>query len=56
MQWADASKAVHLGELADGGRNLAGAQDLCRRGIVKLLLEGPLPDWGYLIPRAYMTE
>ena len=45
----DASKAVHLGELPDGGRNLSGAQDLCRRGIVKQLLEGPPRDWGDLI-------
>ena len=45
----DASKAVHLGEIPDGGRNLASAQDLCRRGIIKLLLEGPPPDWGDLL-------
>ena len=44
----DASKALHLGAIPNGARNLAGVQDLCRRGIVKLLLEGP-PDWGDLV-------
>ena len=45
-----ASKAVHLGEIPDGtGPKVYGAQDLCQRGILKLLLEDPPPDWGDLI-------
>ena len=45
-----ASKAVHLGEIPDGvGPKLCDAQDLCRQGILKLLLEGSPPDWGDLI-------
>ena len=45
-----ASKAVHAGEVTGDARvNLPDAQDLCRRGIFKLLLEGPPQDWGDLI-------
>ena len=44
------SKAVHLGEVqAEAHANLAAAQDLCRRGILKLLRDGPPPDWGDLV-------
>ena len=46
-----ASKAVHGGNL-DYIRNqqlLSTAQDLCRRGILKLLREGSPNDWGDLI-------
>ena len=47
-----ASQAVHPGKLApaDGDRLLLSeTQDLCRRGILKLLREGPPPDWGELV-------
>ena len=45
-----ASKAVHEGELPSSAQlDLATAQDLCRRGILKLLLEGPPADWGEMI-------
>ena len=45
-----ASKAVHVGEVAGNEHaNLPDAQNLCRRGIYKLLLEGPPQDWGDLI-------
>ena len=45
-----ASGAVHVGEVHDGAHaNLSDAQDLCRQGIVKLLLERPPQDWGDLI-------
>lgn len=45
-----ASKAVHLGEVPDDARvNLAAAQDVCRRGILKLLGDGPPRDWGDLV-------
>ncbi len=45
-----ASKAVHVGEVAGNEQaNLPDAQNLCRRGIYKLLLEGPPRDWGDLI-------
>ena len=45
-----ASKAVHEGELPKAVQpDLAPAQDLCRRGILKLLHEGPPGDWGDLV-------
>ena len=45
-----ASGAVHVGEVpGDERANLSDAQDLCRQGILKLLLEGPPQDWGELI-------
>ena len=46
------SGAVHSGVLAytsDNRELLSDAQDLCRRGILKLLREGPPHDWGDLI-------
>ena len=44
-----ASKAVHLGEPPrTESMNLSEAQDLCRRGLLKLLLKGPPDDWGDL--------
>ena len=42
-----ASKAVHEGELPKAARPTA--QNLCRRGILKLLREGPPDDWGDLV-------
>ncbi len=47
-----ASKAVHGDDLDFNPENqklLSDGQDLCRRGILKLLREAPLPDWGDLI-------
>ena len=45
-----ASKAVHEGELPNAARPaLSMAQNLCRRGILKLLREGPPDDWGDLV-------
>ena len=47
-----ASGAVHSGELdftVENQKLLSDGQDLCRRGILKLLREGPPPDWGDLI-------
>ncbi len=47
-----ASGAVHGGDLdftAENQKLLSDGQDLCRRGILKLLKEGPPPDWGDLI-------
>ncbi len=45
-----ASKAVHDGELPKAMKpTLSTAQDLCRRGILKLLREGPPDDWGDLV-------
>ena len=45
-----ASKAVHEGELPKAMKpTLSTAQDLCRRGILKLLREGPPDDWGDLV-------
>ena len=46
-----ASKAVHVGEVAgnEHANLLPDAQNLCRRGIYKLLLEGQPQDWGDLI-------
>ena len=47
-----ASGAVHSGVVEDTTENrelLADAQELCRRGIMKLLREGQSPDWGDLI-------
>ena len=46
----NASKAVHAGELPRAeARGLSKARNLCRRGILKLLHEGPPEDWGDLI-------
>ena len=45
-----ASKAVHEGKLPSAAQlDLAMAQDLCRRGILKHLREGPPADWGEMI-------
>lgn len=46
-----ASKAVHSGDLEyfENQQLLSTAQDLCRRGILKLLKEGVPSDWGDLI-------
>ena len=47
-----ASKAVHSGTLEftdENQQQLSSVQDLCRRGIFKLLEEGPPHDWGDLI-------
>lgn len=53
-----ASKVVHGGEVVKGSGSgpywearaeLDRAQDLCRRGILKLLLEGPPRDWTDLV-------
>ena len=47
-----ASGAVHTGEIEFHTENrelLADAQDLCRRGILKMLKEGFPPDWGDLV-------
>ncbi|MYN63780.1 MAG: hypothetical protein F4X11_01925 [Acidobacteria bacterium] len=45
-----ASGAVHTGEIKDEHRvKLSDVQDLCRRGILKLLREGPPQDWGDLV-------
>ena len=46
-----ASKAVHSGDLDyfENQELLSTAQDLCRRGILKLLKEGSPSDWGDLI-------
>ena len=46
-----ASKAVHSGDLEyfENQKLLSTAQDLCRRGILKLLREGSPLDWGDLI-------
>ena len=45
-----ASKAVHAGEIPAGkASGFSEAQKLCRRGILKLLHEGPPADWGDLI-------
>ena len=45
-----ASKAVHEGELPKATQpTLSTAQNLCRRGILKLLREGPPEDWGDLV-------
>ena len=45
-----ASRAVHEGEVPkDAARVLPTAQDLCRRGILRLLREGPPKDWGDLL-------
>jgi len=46
-----ASKAVHSGDLdyIEYQELLAIAQDLCRRGILKLLKQGSPNDWGGLI-------
>ena len=47
-----ASRCVHTGAAVENDENrkfLSDAQDLCRRGIVKLLREGNPHDWGDLI-------
>ena len=45
-----ASTAVHEGELPNSVEpTLSTAQDLCRRGILKLLREGPPDNWGDLV-------
>lgn len=45
-----ASRAVHSGEVPDDSKKcLEKSQDLCRDGILKLLLEGDKVDWGALI-------
>ena len=47
-----ASGAVHTGDIESNTENrvlLADAQDLCRRGILKMLKEGFPPDWGDLV-------
>ena len=52
-----ASRIVHGGEVSKGGASdywkeraeLAQAQDLCCRGILKLLREGPPKDWSDLV-------
>ena len=47
-----ASGAVHSGDLdfsVENQKLLSDGQDLCRRGILKLLSEGPPPNWGDLI-------
>ena len=47
-----ASGAVHTGNIAFTDDNLAllsAARSLCREGILKLLREGPPPDWGDLV-------
>ena len=52
VAYDSASGAVHTGELDDSSNKrelLEDAQELCRRGILKLLEEGPPKDWGELI-------
>lgn len=45
-----ASGVVHSGEISSKSKGcLEEAQELCRRGILKLLREGPPEDWGDLI-------
>ena len=45
-----ASRAVHKGEVPDDSKEcLEKAQELCRDGILKLLLGGAKVDWGALI-------
>ena len=51
-----ASKAVHEGKLPSTAQlGLSTAQDLCRRGILKLLREGPPTDWGEMILGAELS-
>ena len=48
--YSAASRAVHLGEVRENQQEmLSVAQDLCRRGILKLLREGPPSNWSQLI-------
>ena len=48
--YAIASQILHGGKTKKSKEgNLSEAQDLCRQGILKLLLEGPPPDWGALV-------
>ena len=50
------SEAVHEGKVSEKKRGtLSSAQDLCRRGILDLLHEGPPDDWGDLILGAGVT-
>lgn len=50
LAYDTASKAVHEGELSASMKpTLSPAQDLCRRGILELLREGPPNDWGDLV-------
>lgn len=45
-----ASRAVHAGEVPDEAeKELVMAQDLCRRGILKLIREGAPSNWGDLV-------
>ncbi len=47
-----ASAAVHTGSISGGSESvdlLTNGQGLCRRGIQKLIREGPPKDWGDLI-------
>ncbi|MDE0359421.1 MAG: hypothetical protein OXN92_17000 [Gammaproteobacteria bacterium] len=47
-----ASKAVHRGEVKRHRKNnelLASAQEVCRRGIMRALRDGPVTDWDGLI-------
>lgn len=47
-----ASKAVHSGHVKRKGKNselLADAQGVCRRGILRVLRDGPVTDWDGLI-------
>ena len=51
-----ASKAVHTGNLpSEAQLDLSPAQDLCHRGILKLLREGPPADWGGMILGAELS-
>ncbi len=48
--YAIASQILHGGKIKKSKEgNLSEAQDLCRKGILKLLIEGPPPDWGDLV-------
>ena len=47
-----ASEAVHSGEVdfnEDNCQLLLDGQNLCRRGILKFLNDGPPPNWGDLV-------
>ena len=50
--YAAASKAVHIGEVKENDRNaetLVGTRDLCRKGLLHVLCDGPVKDWSGLI-------
>ena len=50
--YATASKAVHHGKVKQNGYNkdlLANAQMVCRKGILRVLRDGPITDWDGLI-------